>query len=303
MDKIAVIIVHYNTNQDTWACLDSLAQLTPNSAFEVQVFVVDNASKDAFYLLKKNKNVTIVRSDTNLGFTGGNNLGFNYARKNYNPDYYLLLNSDTLVEKDFLTLLYSQLKADHKLGLVSPKIYFAPGCEFHRQSYKKSEQGKVIWFAGGIIDWDNLLTFHAGVDEVDRGQFDQLTDFDYASGCCFLVRREALAVSGVFDDRYFLYFEDCDLSLRIERSGWKLGFCPQAIVWHKNGSSTDGAGSELQQFYLTRNRLLFFATYGYLSVKIRTWRLAWRLWRHGNRVEKKAAQKFLTRQFGKEVII
>jgi GT2 family glycosyltransferase len=141
------------------------------------------------------------------------------------------------------------------------------------------------------------------VDEVDRGQFDQIETFDYASGCCFLVRREVLAVSGVFDNQYFLYYEDVDLSLRIKRSGFGLGLVPDAWVWHKNGGSSQGSGSELQNFYLTRNRLLFFSSWGNFSVKVRTWRLAWRLWRHGGKAEKIAAKNFGQRRFGKQLAI
>ncbi len=302
MDKIAIIIVHYNTPEDTRECLESLDQLRTRD-FQYQIFVVDNASREHFVLPKKIKNVQLIRSDTNLGFTGGNNLGFSFASKNYNPDFFLLLNSDTLVKPDFLLQLHHCLKENPDWGLVAPKMYFAAGREFHLDDYQKNQLGKVIWFAGGVIDWDNLLTFHLGVDEVDRGQFDQLTSFDFATGCSFLIRREALATAGVFDDRYFLYYEDSDLNLRVKKLGYQLGFCPQSVIWHKNGSSSQGSGSDLQNFYLTLNRLLFFFTHGHLRVKFRVLRLAWRLFRHGDQVEKKAALNFFLGKFGKQVVI
>ncbi|MDO5561213.1 MAG: glycosyltransferase family 2 protein [bacterium] len=302
MDKIAIIIVHYNTDEETKACLESLNEIKHEN-FDYRVILVDNASKDNFVLPKKIKNTELIRSDTNLGFTGGNNLGFRYANQHYNPDYFLLLNSDTLVAADFLEKLYQCLQENPKLGLVSPKIYFAAGDEFHRESYSKNNLGKVIWFAGGVIDWDNLQTFHLGVDEVDRGQFETISTFDYASGCCLLVRREALAASGIFDDDYFLYYEDTDLSLRLRANNWQLGFCPSAVIWHKNGGSTQGSGSPLQNFYLTRNRLLFFSRYGRGLTKLRAYRLARRLYFHGDQVEKKAARNFFLKRFGKEVVV
>jgi GT2 family glycosyltransferase len=306
MDKIAIIIVHYNTDKDTKEVLESLSTLEAKS-FEHRVFVVDNASKEPLVLPRQFKNVQLVRSDTNLGFTGGNNLGFATASKTYNPDYFLLLNSDTLVASDFLEKLYQHLKKQPDLGLVVPKIYFAPGCEYHHQSYKKAELGRVIWFVGGIIDWENLLSFHLGVDEVDRGQFDggtlDLPQFQFVSGCCFLVRREVLAATGVFNDRFFLYYEDADLSLRIKKAGFQLGYEPESVIWHKNGGSTEGSGSELQNFYLTRNRLLFFMIHGHFLTRLRTLRLAWRLWWRGNRVEKLAARNFFLRRFGKQLAI
>lgn len=302
MDKIAIIIVHYNTEADTKQTLESLAKID-TTGFLVQTYVVDNASKDIFVLPKHLKNTQVIRSDTNLGFTGGNNLGLQVASKTFNPEFFLLLNSDTLVDKDFLGQLYRQLKAQPEIGAIAPKTYFAPGCEFHRHSYQEEDLGKVIWFFGGIIDYSNLSCFHLGVDEVDRGQFTHQSDFHFLSGCCLLVRREVLSVSGVFDDRYFLYYEDADLSLRIKKAGFLLALCPTAIIWHKNGGSTSGSGSSLQHFYLTRNRLLFFFTHGNWWIKLRTLKLAWHFWRHGSPVEKKAARNFFLRHFGKQLIV
>jgi len=148
-----------------------------------------------------------------------------------------------------------------------------------------------------------LLTVHIGVDEVDRGQFSLERTVDFASGCCMLIRREVLASAGVFDERYFLYYEDVDLCRRLSTRGFQIGWVPEAVIWHKNGGSSDGSGSELQTFYQTRNRLQFFMTYGGWREKIRTVRLAWRLWRHGSRVEKLAAQRFATQKLGKQVAI
>ena len=273
------------------------------AGFEWQVLVVDNASKQPFVLPKGYKNVQVIRSDTNLGFSGGNNLGMATASREFNPDYFLLLNPDTLVQPDFLVKLYQGLKQHPDWGVTVPKIYFAPGCEFYLDNYKKADRGKVIWYAGGTLDWDNLLAEHIGVDELDRGQFDREQVTDFATGCCVLARREVLATTGVFDERYFLYFEDADLSWRIRRAGFELGYIPEAVVWHKNGSATQGSGSDLQTFYLTRNRLLFFATHGNWLVKQRVYRLAWRLWRHGSRVEKLAAGNFVRRKFGKQLAI
>jgi len=305
MDKVAIIIVHYNTDEDTRATLASLDSLD-DAGLSVKVFVVDNASKEPFSLKKDDKfihDVQIVRSDSNLGFTGGNNLGFEAASRDFDPDYFLLLNSDTLIDPPFLGRLYRALVRHHDWGVAVPKMYFAPGCEFHQDSYAQADQGKVIWYAGGSIDWNNLLTLHISVDEVDRGQFSLEKTVDFATGCCFLIRREVLASVGVFDERYFLYFEDCDLSRRLVAHGFQIGWVPEAVIWHKNGSSTAGAGSDLQTFYQTRNRLLFFFTYGQWREKLRTLRLAWRLWRHGSPVEKLAATRFLTRRWGKQVAI
>jgi GT2 family glycosyltransferase len=91
--------------------------------------------------------------------------------------------------------------------------------------------------------------------------------------------------------------------LRIKKSGFNLGFVSDSFIWHKNGGSSQGSGSELQNFYLTRNRLLFFSNWGNFLVKVRSWRLAFRLWRRGGKAEKVAAKNFLGRRFGKQLAI
>lgn len=306
MDKIAIIIVHYDTVLDTDRCLASLAKIK-TSGFEWRAFVVDNGSKIEYQLpVAVLRQTELIRSATNLGFTGGNNLGFRYASDEYNPDYFLLLNSDTTVEPDFLTKLYHELKnGPQQLGIVSPLIYFAPHNEFHEKAYTPDQLGKVIWYAGGVIDWPNLATFHQGVDEADRGQFNinQEKNLDFATGCCFLIKRQALEVAGGFDDDYFLYFEDADLSLRVKKSGFKIKLIPESKIWHYNGGSSGGVGSDLQNYYLTRNRLLFYWRHGGLRTKITVLRLTAKFLTSKNKVIKKAAWHFLTRNYGKQIYL
>ena len=304
MDKIATIIVHYNTKTDTDNTLESLSKIK-SGPFEHQIFVVDNGSKEAYELPKKTPaQTTLISSAKNLGFTGGNNLGFKRAQENFDPDFYLLLNSDTLVQPDFLNHLYQELKNNPRLGIVSPLIYFAPGCEFHAQSYSKAEKGQVIWFAGGIFDWPNLSTFHLGVDEINRDQFSLYPPkFDFATGCCFLMRREIYETVGGFDDRYFLYYEDADLSARVTKAGYQLGLCSQSQIWHLNGGSGGGVGSDLQCYYMNRNRLLFNWLHGHWRSKITTLRLALQLLMSENRIEQIAARHFFICHFGKQVYI
>jgi GT2 family glycosyltransferase len=303
MDKIATIIVHYNTPDDTNNALASLAKIRATQ-LDHQIYVIDNGSKEVYQPDQTYPNVHLFRSDTNLGFTGGNNLGFSRAKKDFNPDYYLLLNSDTLVKPDFLRHLLTYLDDHPKVGLVSPMIYFAPGYEYHQHSYTKSQLGKVIWFAGGVIDWPHLSAFHQGVDEVDRQQFSLYPSQPaFLSGCCWLMRREVYEVLGGFDERYFLYFEDTDFSLRVKKAGFQLGFCPASQIWHVNGGSGGGAGSDLQRYYQTRNRFIFYWTHGHLRARLTTLRLALQYLLGADRTLKIAAQHFFTHHSGKQVYI
>jgi hypothetical protein len=155
-----------------------------------------------------------------------------------------------------------------KAGILSPKIYYAPGYEYHADRYLAENKGKVIWFAGGEVDWVNVLGHHLGVDDVDRGQFDQEKEIFFATGCAFFVKKEVLEKVGLLDPQFFLYLEDLDFSLRVIKAGFKILFIPQAIVYHKNAASSGGSGSKLQNYYLTRNRLLFASKHAYWRIKL-----------------------------------
>ncbi len=265
MITVAIVVVHFNTEAETKECLSSLAKIE-HTGMHTYTYVVDNGSKEILQIPEKDlpRNTQIIRSDANLGFTSGNNLGISIAVRETDPDYVVLLNSDTIVKPDFLEKLIAVAQAQPKLGIAVPKIYFSPGYEFHKKSYKPEQRGKVLWFAGGSIDWANLDAFHRGVDEVDRGQFDQTDQTEFATGCCILLPRTVIERVGTLDPRYFLYLEDADWSLRIIQAGYQLYFVPEAVVWHKNAGSSGGAGSVLHQYYQTRNRLFFFWKYAHM---------------------------------------
>jgi GT2 family glycosyltransferase len=262
MITVALVIVHFNTEAETRDCLSSLSKID-REGLNIHTYVVDNGSKQTLHIPDEQlpKNTRIVRSDTNLGFTNGNNLGISIAIRETEPDYIVLLNNDTTVKPDFLQKLIEVAQVQPKLGMAVPKIYFSADYEFHKKSYKPEQRGKVLWFAGGSIDWANLDAFHRGVDEVDRGQFDHASQTEFATGCCVLLPRAVLERIGSLDPRYFLYLEDVDWSLRVAQSGYEIHFVPESVVWHKNAGSSGGSGSPLHQYYQTRNRLFFFFKY------------------------------------------
>lgn len=304
MDLISIIIVDYNTPKDTKECLVSLGKVK-TSDFRFNVIVVDNASKEILSVANDERypDVEVIRSESNLGFTGGNNLGISYAVKKYQSDYFLLLNPDTVVDPDFLNHLYQALKKDPQAGIAGSKIYFHRGFEYHAKSYKREERHNVLWYAGGSVDWDNLVSFHRGVDEVDRGQFDAQTDSDFVTGCSLLIKREMIERVGILDKKYFLYSEDVDYSLRVKKAGYKVLFCPKSIVWHKIGRSTGGSGSKLQQYYQTRNRLLLAFRYGPLKSKVLGVRLMSQWLAKGESGERQGVADFLLGKFGKQTIV
>lgn len=305
MEQVTTIIVNYNTPKETELAIRSAVKATANG-FRHQVLVVDNGSKIPLKLAKdlQKAPVELIRSEANLGFTGGNNLGMSHAVKHYQADYFFLLNSDAEVDRQGVQALYDALHNDPKAGIAVSKIYFTAGLEFHRKSYKKSERGKVLWFAGGSIDWQNLVAFHRGVDEVDRGQFDQQTTCDFATGCALMIKRVVTEHVGILDKRFFGYYEDMDYSLRVKKNGYKLLFVPQSIVWHMNsGSVAGGVGSKFQQYYQTRNRLLVIAKHGTWRNWLTALRFMFNTLIHGSDAERKGIFDFLFFRFGKQPIV
>ena len=144
-------MVTFNNNIATKESLDSLEKVLKND-FELFVVVIDNFSKDKFAVEDeyKNFNIKILRSEDNLGFSGGQNLGIKHSLEN-NADFIIILNNDTLVHPDFINELLSSF--DENIGIVSPKIYFAKGYEYNKDRFNEKDLGRVIWYAGGIIDW------------------------------------------------------------------------------------------------------------------------------------------------------
>lgn len=301
MDHISIILVDYNSHQLTLMCLKSLQKLRAKK-FTFSIVIVDNASQESLQLPKSLKadHIHVIRSDSNLGFSGGNNLGITYAAEHYNPDFICLLNNDTTVDPDFLTHLHQQLKNEDSGGMISPKIYFAKGYEYHQKAYPKSELGNVIWYGGGAIDWPNLIAFHCGVDEIDRDQLSQTTSTDFCTGCCILISREILETVGMLDDKLFLYYEDVDLSLRAQKKGFKTLYCPDSKIWHHNGGSSGGAGSALQNYYQTRNQVYMGLKYGSWRVRLTSLLYSFRTLLGGTTVEKKAVLHAITGKMGKQ---
>jgi GT2 family glycosyltransferase len=297
MKKIAVVTVNYNTAEDTTAFLHSLKHVK-RSDLDLETIVVDNGSKEKYHLPDDLKNATLIRSETNTGFSGGYNIGMREALKR-GANYILIVNNDTEMDPDMITNLLKILESDPRIGLTTPKIYFAKGHEFHKDRYKPDELGKVFWYAGGYTDWNNVMSIHRGIDEVDHGQYDTTEEVDFASGCCMMFKREVLEKVGLLDDRYFLYYEDADLNERVKRGGYKVFYVPAAKLIHINAASTGGAGNVLHDYFITRNKMLFGMTYAPTRTKIALIRESLRLLKTGRQFQKLAIRDYYLRRFNK----
>lgn len=296
--KIAIIIVHFSDKKLTFETLDSLRETTLPSKLKSQVYVVDNTNSEDFEedLTKKYPEVKLIVSPENRGFAGGNNLGLKEALDDKN-DIFVLLNNDTLVKKDFYKKILSSPITKKDVGIVGGLIYFAPGFEF-KKKYKKEEIGKVIWYGGGQIDWDNVYISHRAVDQVDKGQFKKVEENDFITGCLLITKRKVLEEVGLLNEKMFLYLEDADFNIRVKRAGYKIIFDPHIKIWHKVAQSS-GIGSPLNDYFITRNRLLFGFKHARLRTRVALLREGFRKLRNGTDAQKVAVKDFLTLNFGK----
>lgn len=300
MDHVVISTITFNNAEVTHDCLATLAKLR-HSDVTFEVVVIDNASKEPFVLSDTEKSsltVSVIRSEENRGFSGGHNLGIAYAKEK-KATHILVLNNDTLVEPMLLSELMNVSRDHPNAGAVVPKIYFQKGHEFHQDRYEKKDLGKVIWYAGGKMDWDNIIGKHRGVDEVDHGQFASTEQTDLLTGCCVLLPLPVVEKIGGFDERYFLYYEDADLNERIKRKGYEIWYAPRAVLAHVNAGSTGGSGSTLQDYFISRNRMLFGLRFAPIRSRLALMKESVRLLGVGRQWQKIGIRDYYARRFGK----
>ena len=204
--------------------------------------------------------------ENNLGYAHGVNVGINKAISE-GFTRFCVLNNDTFVKPEFVGNVIKAIDANNS-SLVGGKIYYAPGYEYHKDRYQKKDQGNVIWYAGGIMDWANVFTKHRGVDLVDKKQFEQTGNTEFITGCLICFDKESWDKVGAWDENYFLYYEDADFCQRAKNLGLKLIYEPSIVLWHKVSQSTGGSGSSLHQKYQEKNRLTFGLKYAPLRTKL-----------------------------------
>lgn len=294
--KIGVITVNFHSDEDTIALLSGLENNKFLPGIDHVFYIVDNSKstslKEGLYQFP---HAVYVESPGNVGFAKGNNIGLQKALED-GADIVVLINNDTLVPDNFLESIISSPITDEGVGIVGGHIYFAKGYEFE-DKYQKKDLGKVFWYAGGKYDWNNVYASHIGVNEVDRGQYEKIRPTDFITGCLLVTKADILKKTGLFDERYCLYFEDSDLCLRVKNQGYSLLIDPKVKLWHKVAQSSS-IGSSLNDYFLTRNRLLFGMTYARFRTKVALLREAFKKLLIGTPAQKLAVSDFLLRRLG-----
>lgn len=234
--KLSIITINYNGLKDTCELIESIPF---NSNMEV--IVVDNASKEdeASTISDKYPHVKVIRSNLNLGFAGGNNLGIKEAQ----GKYILLINNDTYIKEFKIDPLIERLESSDKIAIACPKLRFAWG-------------NNPIQFAGYTpLSPITVRNQAIGFGEEDNGQYDTAHPTPYAHGAAMLIKREAIDKVGLMPECFFLYYEELDWSMMFTRAGYEIWYDPVCTVYHKE-SQTTGQNSPLRTYYITRNRLL-----------------------------------------------
>ena len=237
--ELSIILVNYNGLADTRECIESIQKHVKLSC---EIIVVDNGSKndEAKLLQPEYPEVICIRSEKNLGFAGGNNIGIKHSK----GKYILLLNNDTYIRDNSFEFMIQKLESNPDIGGVSPKIKFAFSPD-------------TIQFAGfTALSEITLRNKGIGYGEKDKGQHNLSYEIPYLHGAAMMIKRETIKKAGLMPEIYFLYYEELDWSVRIKEAGYKLYYEPRCTVFHKESQST-GKKSPLYYYYYTRNRLLF----------------------------------------------
>lgn len=235
--QVSVIILNWNGKENTINCLESL-KLTTYSNYET--IVVDNGSTDGSvkYLKDNYPGIKLIENGKNLGFAEGNNVAIKEVLKKGKSKYISLLNNDTVVKPDWLEKLVEALESDEKMGSCQPKILSLINPD-------------TIDAVGIFIDRFGGAA-QEGHNEKDLGQYDQITEvFGVCAGAA-LYRAKMLSQIGLFDEDFFAYCEDIDLSIRARLFGWKSVCVPQAVIYHIH-SATLGNDSPFKKYLLERN--------------------------------------------------
>ena len=237
--QVAFVMVNWNGMRHTLECLRSLrADTYPDK----QILVVDNGSTDGSVAAIQSEfpEVIVLKNGANLGATGGNNAGIRYALETLAANYVLLLNNDTVVEADSVTYLMAAAAALPDIGAFTPVIH----------SFDNPEK---VWMSATSLDMSRGLALHDNrrIPRRDEVPF----TIPWISACGMLIRAEALRRVGLFDERYFIIWDDVDLSLRIADAGYGFAVVPASRIYHKVSSAFGGLTANYW-YYQVRNNLL-----------------------------------------------
>ena len=241
--KVHVIVLNWNNKELTEQCLLSIQRIDyPN----YEILIVDNNSSDGSVELFKNNfsDVKLLSLDKNLKYAGGNNAAIDSLSFN-KDDFFLFLNNDTLVSRDFLHHLINPFLNDSDCIISVPKILF-------------SKDTNRIWYAGGIINFWKGIINHIGIREFDGPRYSFPMETMYATGCCLCIKASDFEKLNRFDNTFTMYCEDVDLSVRAKQGNNKIIYSPESIILHSVSQSLGDNSFEKIRMKLLNQIKLFW---------------------------------------------
>lgn len=221
--KVSIIILNWNQWDITAQCLNSLRQLDYQN---FNIILVDNASDMPIpQNIVSIPNIVFLRNNSNLGFGRGNNIGIRYALNN-NAEYIWLLNNDTIVLENTLSELKALMDKKPKVGMAGSAIY------------NMGNRNKLQTYGGYKLNIPRCYVVPCKTGE----------NPDYVSGASMFIRKQALLDAGLFDEKFFLYWEDVDLNLRIKEKGWEIAVADNSTIYHTEGASSSSFKKEYHSF-------------------------------------------------------
>ncbi len=286
---ISIVIVNYNGAKYQNNCIQSILN---NSYQNFKIIVVDNHSTDdSINMLKefKDDRLILILEKENHGIAKGNNIGIKKSLE-LKSDYTLLLNNDTILEKNLLQTLLQEIENER---VCVPKIYL--------------EDGETIWYGGGgFKKWRGNAKHFNYLQKEKSIKYQKY--YDYSPTTCMLIDNCVFKDVGLMDEKYFLYFDDTDFCFRLKQNNIRIKFTYNTFIKHLVGQSSGGEKSELSIYYMSRNKLYFVHKYSsYFNSLIRFLVLYAKkmdalfgyLKRDNRRIIKKAIQDFQAGKMGK----
>ena len=246
VDNTFIVLVNWNLEQDTIACIDSLlgAGVPENHIILVDNGSVDNSVKGikARYAGK----IQLIENDSNLGYAPASNQGIELALSQ-DAKWIFLLNNDTIVAEDLFEDLSKHASAEGSFALLSPMIYY----------FDKPE---TIWYAGDRLIPGTLITRRKFAGKENHPQLPEFYPVHFLSGCAMLVRRDVFEIIGMFDPDYVMYGEEIDFCWRAQQAGYRLACITSGSIWHKVSRSADRVKPQTRYLRI-RNQVRFYRKY------------------------------------------
>ena len=245
--SVYLLILTWNAKQTVLDCLESAFQMEYDN---LTIVVMDNGSQDGTPDALKQEfgdRIVLIENGANLRFSRGNNEGIKYALA-HGADYLMLMNDDVKVHRNMVRELVAVAESDAAIGMVGPKIYY----------FDPPDQ---IWFAGGEVFLHKGVCKHRGIRQKDRGQFDEISDCDYITGCALMAKWEVVEKIGMLDPTFLAYYEDTASCWRAKLAGYRRVYVPKAVLWHKISASTGGQLTRYKMYHKLRSGWIFFRRY------------------------------------------